>query len=174
MKLIVTRSNSDGTFDEVGMNRRRLFNGTSKPHMVRKAKSCFPDQDLRLEWFTDSGIYGEPFDPVPCRLSSPRPAGHVPAGFFQGPEMSDNRRVDFAILPDPVFPLSSPGILWEPERMKPSPRLSHETAWKGRSPRTASSSAPLPIPRPSAAYGFPRPGTVPPPPISPTIALNAI
>ena len=61
MKLIVTQSNSDGTFDEVGMNHRRLFNGTSKPHMVRKAKSCFPDQDLRLEWFTDSGIYGEPF-----------------------------------------------------------------------------------------------------------------
>ena len=63
MKVIVTRRNSDGTYDEVGMNNRALFSQyrTIAGAMRYAAVPFSKGRRTRIEFFTDSGIYGEPF-----------------------------------------------------------------------------------------------------------------
>lgn len=63
MKVIVTKQNADGSFDEVGMNNRSIFSQfKTKIGAFRRMKQILPPGTYRLEFFTDNGIYGDPFD----------------------------------------------------------------------------------------------------------------
>ena len=61
MKVIITKQNKDGSFDQVGMINRRLFSHYKTINgALRYACPNWMDPCL-FEFFTDSGIYGKPF-----------------------------------------------------------------------------------------------------------------
>ena len=60
MKVIVTRQNRDGSFDEVGMNNRALYSDLrTVGGVTRRARKRWPAGALRLEVFRGS-FYGNP------------------------------------------------------------------------------------------------------------------
>lgn len=69
MKLIITKQNPNGSFDEVGMNNRRLYSQYKSMHSaVRYANTDWAGKEavLRLEFFADEGFTGgnQPFNTV--------------------------------------------------------------------------------------------------------------
>ena len=61
MKVIVTKQNQDGSYDEVGMRNRALVSHLNAEWRILKwAKEYSNGKPHRLEFFTDSGFYGDP------------------------------------------------------------------------------------------------------------------
>ena len=61
MKAIISRMVGD-KFPEVGMNDRFLTSSyKSQLKVIQVAKEWAKGKPYRIEFFTDSGIYGEPF-----------------------------------------------------------------------------------------------------------------
>jgi hypothetical protein len=62
MKTLITRANEHGTFDAVGTTNRWLFSDISTEHgAINRAIQYSHGRAYRIEFFTDDGIYGEPF-----------------------------------------------------------------------------------------------------------------
>ncbi len=59
MKYIVTRQNPDGSYDEVGMNNRTIFEGKSYPRVLRKISAWANGRTVRIEEYSNS-ILGKP------------------------------------------------------------------------------------------------------------------
>ena len=60
MKVIVTRQNADGSFDDVGMRNRTLFSDLKTERGAEKrARRLWPVGALRFEVFHGS-FYGDP------------------------------------------------------------------------------------------------------------------
>ena len=61
MKAIVTRQNSDGSFDEVGMNNRAVFGPYSSQRTIDRLASEFAGhRGYRIEMYRCDSIYGDP------------------------------------------------------------------------------------------------------------------
>lgn len=60
MRVIVTRQNEDGTYDEVGMSNRFLKTYKSLKRAHKEAKSYSAGRKYRLEIFYGESIYGKP------------------------------------------------------------------------------------------------------------------
>jgi hypothetical protein len=56
MKIIVSLRHSDGTFPEVGMNNRTIFDGKSVSHILRRAANYANGRAYRVEFFAN-GIF---------------------------------------------------------------------------------------------------------------------
>lgn len=62
MKVIVTRENNKGTFDEVGMNNRMIIDWLkSESHIIKHAREFSNGKKVKLEYFHDDNVYGKPF-----------------------------------------------------------------------------------------------------------------
>jgi hypothetical protein len=59
MKYLVTRQNPDGSYDEVGMNNRTIFEGKSYPQILRKISAWANGRSVRIEEYPSS-ILGKP------------------------------------------------------------------------------------------------------------------
>lgn len=60
MKVILTRQNNDGTYDEVGMNNRMLISDLKADRAIdRHARAFGRGRKVRLEYFTDSNFYAD-------------------------------------------------------------------------------------------------------------------
>lgn len=65
MKVIVTKQNDDGTYNEVGMNTRMLINWLKADYAILKHARQFANgKPFRLEYFHDTTLYGVPFKVV--------------------------------------------------------------------------------------------------------------
>lgn len=61
MKVIVTKQNDDGTYNEVGMNTRMLINWLKADYAILKhARQFCKGKPFRLEYFHDTTFYGVP------------------------------------------------------------------------------------------------------------------
>lgn len=57
-KVIVTRINEQGTYDEVGMRNRTVITGlTSVPGILHRARTFANGKSFRVEWYTESTFY---------------------------------------------------------------------------------------------------------------------
>jgi hypothetical protein len=54
MKCLVTRQNPDGSYDEVGMNNRTIFEGKSYPQILRKISAWAKGRTVRIEEYSGS------------------------------------------------------------------------------------------------------------------------
>ena len=62
MKVIATKQNADGSYDEVGMNNRALISHlTLERNVLKWAREYSRNRPHRIEFFTDAGFYGNPF-----------------------------------------------------------------------------------------------------------------
>jgi hypothetical protein len=62
MKVLITRASVDGTFDLVGTNNRWLFSDIqTEAGAINRAILYSQGRAYRIEFYPDSGIYGEPF-----------------------------------------------------------------------------------------------------------------
>lgn len=57
MKAIITRANSDGTWDEVGMNNRFIMTSRSESNMRKKAREYANPRDVRIQYLDPTNIY---------------------------------------------------------------------------------------------------------------------
>lgn len=65
MKVIVTRENNDGTYDEVGMKNIMLISWLKADYAILKhAREFANDKPFRLQYFHDTTFYGAPFKVV--------------------------------------------------------------------------------------------------------------
>lgn len=61
MKAIVTRQNTDGSFDQVGMNNRALFGPYRAQRTIEKLAAEFAGaRGYRVELYKCDQVYGEP------------------------------------------------------------------------------------------------------------------
>lgn len=58
MKAIVTKQNPDGSYDEVGMNNRTVFEAKTYQGLKTKARK-WTDRPFRMEIFRDNNIQQE-------------------------------------------------------------------------------------------------------------------
>jgi hypothetical protein len=62
MKILITRASLDGTFDAVGTNNRWLFSDIqTETGAINRAIPYSQGRAYRIEFYSDSGIYGDPF-----------------------------------------------------------------------------------------------------------------
>ncbi len=64
MAVIVTRPRPDGTYDEVGMNYRRLYALKTQRGIVNRvlnSKFCKSGEKIRMEWFAGGNILGNSY-----------------------------------------------------------------------------------------------------------------
>lgn len=60
MKVVVTRQNSDGTYDEVGMNNKCLISHLKAKYAIdRHARAFGRGSRVRLEYYSDNEFYSE-------------------------------------------------------------------------------------------------------------------
>jgi len=65
MKVIVTRENNDGTYDEVGMKNIMLISWLKADYAILKhAREFANGKPFRLQYFHDTTFYGAPFKVV--------------------------------------------------------------------------------------------------------------
>lgn len=57
LKAIVTRQNDNGTYDEVGMNNRRVLIASAETYIVRQAHKLWQGKTKRVELFHDYTFY---------------------------------------------------------------------------------------------------------------------
>lgn len=64
MKIIVTKQNIDGTYDECGMCNRALFKVPDVARGYKAARRFAQGSAVRVEYFHDADIYRNPFTTV--------------------------------------------------------------------------------------------------------------
>lgn len=65
MKAIVTRPNSDGTYDEVGMRNRYLTSQyKTERGLLRYGIADYFKGTIRIELFSDNGIFRDPYKTI--------------------------------------------------------------------------------------------------------------